>query len=63
MEVYNTKPRGGIVTNIKPGNGAVLNVFPKISRVYGEESRFNMMGRGMPIGLLLTITYPEAFRI
>jgi hypothetical protein len=62
MKVYDVKPRGGFVTDIKPTMGRILNVLPRLSKVYGEEYVFRQMYRGMPIGLLLTLTYPETYR-
>jgi hypothetical protein len=58
MKVYDVKPRGGFVTDIKPTMGRILNVSPRLTRVFREEVIFNQLYRGMPIGLLLTLTYP-----
>jgi hypothetical protein len=64
INVVNTKPTGGLVTNTKPTIGMVTNVCPKLSMVDGsrEEMVFKQLYRGMPIGLLLTLTYPEGLR-
>ena len=62
MKVYDVKPRSGLVIDTKPTMGGVLNVLPRLSKVYREEYVFNQMYRGMPIGLLLTLTYPETYR-
>ena len=62
MKVLNTKPTLGFVSSNKPTLGNVVSVRPSISKIYGEEMVFKQLYRGMPIGLLLTLTYPETYR-
>jgi len=63
FKVEDIKPRGGLVVNIKPNLSQVENIIPKLTRVYGESIRWASAGRGMPIGLLLTLTYPNDMRL
>lgn len=58
MKVIDIKPRGGLVAEIKPSFGEVINVLPRLSVIYGEVIRWKTTKRGVPIGLLLTLTYP-----
>lgn len=62
MQIRVVKPTLGFVTNSKPVAGRVVNTVPSISRIYGEEVIYKYIYRGMPIGLLLTLTYPETYR-
>lgn len=57
IKVIDTKPSGGSISNVKPSSGNVINIVPRISKVYNESILWSSTGRGMPIGLLLSLTY------
>ena len=56
MKVIDIKPIAK-AENIKP-EGLAENVKPKMSKVFGETQIYYQTGLGLPIGLLLTLTYP-----
>ena len=43
----------------KPRMGGIELNTPRLSSVYDEVIRWQTTRRGMPIGLLLTLTYPD----
>ena len=57
-------PRNYIIEDIKPKNEAVIDVLPKnlmgVGESLGDQLYEVVLGAGMPIGLLLTLTYPSA---
>ena len=57
-EVLDIKPSGGLVSEVKPNLGIIEQNLPRLSKVYAESMQWSNTGRGMPIGLLLTLTYP-----
>ena len=56
MKVIDIKPIAK-VENIKP-EGLVESVKPIMSKVFSETQVYYQTGLGLPIGLLLTLTYP-----
>ena len=62
-KVVDVKPRSGLVIDIKPNMGGVINVLPRLSVIYDEVIRWQPQRRGIPIGLLLALTYPNDVRI
>jgi hypothetical protein len=63
--VVDKKPTGvGVFTN-KPSNLGIKTSTPRISRVYREDVVYDPMYLygGVPMGLLLTLTYPKTIEI
>lgn len=58
IKVIDKKPIGGSLVNNKPSNLFVSDIKPTISKVYGEVERWREIQCCIPMGLLLTITYP-----
>lgn len=62
LGVFDAKPSNQIVSDVKPFNQAVLDVKPRNKEI-PSDSRLQLfevvLGRGQPIGLLLSLTYKE----
>ena len=61
-KVEDIKPKMSGVEDVKPQMSLVEDIKPKMSGVSGETERYTIDAtilKGQPIGLLLTLTYPE----
>lgn len=56
--VVDVKPRL-VGIDRKPRMGGIEINTPRLARVYDEVIRWQTTRSGMPIGLLLTLTYPD----
>lgn len=65
LKIVDVKPRGGLILDIKPNLRSVRNIIPRIIKIYGETEIYlpKELGMGMPMGLLLTLTYPTTTMI
>ena len=61
MKAIDVKPSNVGVTSVKPSNILVVDAKPSMVSVGGETEIYcdPKLRTGMPIGLLLTLTYPK----
>ena len=62
--IEDVKPKISLIEETKP-KSSIEDTKPKISALAGNltQSYTVVLGAGMPIGLLLSLTYPEAITI
>ena len=63
MRVIDVKPVNKLVLDAKPDNFQVLDVKPNMIKPFSETQVYTetrTVSAGMPMGLLLAITYPTA---
>ena len=62
LSVIDILPKNLTAIDILPENNAVIDILPKNMTINSTTEQYYsvVLGRGMPIGLLLALTYPAA---
>ena len=66
QQALDVLPRNEAIIDFKPQNEAVIDVLPKMRQFATSDTEQYytiVIGRGMPIGLLLALTYPSNITI
>ena len=58
IKVLDIKPKG-LVDDVKPKLSLVETIKPRMNMVYDETQTYYEGGRGIPMGLLLCLTYSK----